>query len=121
MMTQHASRILIPRTSQQQRAYGTRIPASQVRPGDLVFVAGAGGTLTAARHVGIVVGPGLMIDAPTQRDRPHRALQQPPWPGRIHPPNARHAPPDMAMNLKLRPTQPYRYDLVPSPYPAILL
>lgn len=35
------------------------------RPGDLVFFAGADGTMTSPGHVGIVVGTGLMIDAPT--------------------------------------------------------
>ena len=29
-----------------------------------MFFAGADGTLTAPGHVGIVIGPGLMIDAP---------------------------------------------------------
>jgi cell wall-associated NlpC family hydrolase len=33
-------------------------------PGDLVFFSGADGTMTAPGHVGIVVGHGLMIDAP---------------------------------------------------------
>jgi cell wall-associated NlpC family hydrolase len=34
-----------------------------VRPGDLVFFAGADGTMTAPGHVGIVTGPGRMIEA----------------------------------------------------------
>jgi peptidoglycan DL-endopeptidase CwlO len=64
MMAYRAAGIAIPRTSQQQWAYGRQIPASQVRPGDLVFFAGADGTLTAPGHVGIVLRPGVMIDAP---------------------------------------------------------
>jgi cell wall-associated NlpC family hydrolase len=64
MMAYRAAGIFIPRTSQQQWAFGTRIPASQARPGDLVFFAGADGTLTAPGHVGIVIGHGLMTDAP---------------------------------------------------------
>jgi cell wall-associated NlpC family hydrolase len=64
MMAYRAAGITIPRTSQQQWAFGKRIPASQARPGDLVFFAGADGTLTAPGHVGIVIGHGLMIDAP---------------------------------------------------------
>ena len=42
-----------------------QIPASQARPGDLVFFAGADGTPTAPGHVGIVVNPAThtMIDA----------------------------------------------------------
>ena len=64
MMAYRAAGITIPRTSQQQWAYGPRIPASQARPGDLVFFAGSDGTMTAPGHVGIVTGPGTMIDAP---------------------------------------------------------
>ena len=40
MMAYRAAGITIPRTSQQQWAAGTRIPASVARPGDLVFFAG---------------------------------------------------------------------------------
>jgi cell wall-associated NlpC family hydrolase len=65
MMAYRAAGITIPRTSQQQWDYGEQIPASQVRPGDLVFFAGADGTVTAPGHVGIVLSPGIMIDAPT--------------------------------------------------------
>jgi peptidoglycan DL-endopeptidase CwlO len=64
MMAYRAAGIIIPRTSQQQWAYGKRIPPSQVRPGDLVFFAGSDGTPTAPGHVGIVVGNHEMIDAP---------------------------------------------------------
>ena len=65
MMAYRAAGITIPRTSQEQWAAGPQIPATQVQPGDLVFFAGADGTLTAPGHVGIVTGPGTMIDAPT--------------------------------------------------------
>jgi len=65
MMAYRTAGIDIPRTSQQQWAYGRQIPASQVQPGDLVFFAGADGTITAPGHVGIVLRPGVMIDAPT--------------------------------------------------------
>jgi peptidoglycan DL-endopeptidase CwlO len=64
MQAYRAAGILIPRTSQAQWAAGPRIPASQVRPGDLVFFAGSDGTMTAPGHVGIVTRPGMMIDAP---------------------------------------------------------
>jgi cell wall-associated NlpC family hydrolase len=64
MMAYRAAGITIPRTSQQQWAYGPRIPLAQVRPGDLVFFAGADGTRTAPGHVGIVIAVGTMIDAP---------------------------------------------------------
>jgi peptidoglycan DL-endopeptidase CwlO len=65
MMAYRAAGIDIPRTSEQQWAYGRQIPASQVQSGDLVFFAGSDGTVTAPGHVGIVLSPGVMIDAPT--------------------------------------------------------
>ena len=55
--------ISIPRTSQQQWAWGPKIPASQVQPGDLVFFAGSDGTSTDPGHVGLVIGKGMMIEA----------------------------------------------------------
>jgi cell wall-associated NlpC family hydrolase len=64
MMAYRAAGVGIPRTSQQQWAFGQPVPASQVMPGDLVFFAGSDGTMTAPGHVGIVIGHGLMIDAP---------------------------------------------------------
>jgi len=65
MMAYRAAGITIPRTSQQQWAYGRQVPASQVRPGDLVFFAGSDGTPAAPGHVGIVLDPArhTMIDA----------------------------------------------------------
>ena len=65
MMAYRAAGISIPRTSQAQWAYGTQIPASQVRPGDLVFFAGSDGTPASPGHVGIVLNPATrtMIDA----------------------------------------------------------
>ncbi len=65
MMAYRAAGITIPRTSQEQWAFGRQIPASQASPGDLVFFAGADGTMTAPGHVGIVIaGHDMMIDAP---------------------------------------------------------
>ena len=46
MMAYRAAGITIPRTSQQQWAYGPRIHASRARPGDLIFFAGSDGTMT---------------------------------------------------------------------------
>jgi cell wall-associated NlpC family hydrolase len=56
MMAYRTAGIYIPRTSQQQWAYGRQIPASQVRPGDLVFYIGEGdgGTEQAPGHVAII-------------------------------------------------------------------
>jgi peptidoglycan DL-endopeptidase CwlO len=63
MMAYRAAGIDIPRTSQQQWAWGPRINPSQVEPGDLVFFAGADGTAKSPGHVGLVIGGGLMIEA----------------------------------------------------------
>jgi cell wall-associated NlpC family hydrolase len=63
MMAYRAAGINIARTSQQQWATETRVPASQVQPGDLVFFAGSDGTVTAPGHVGLVIGGGKMIEA----------------------------------------------------------
>jgi peptidoglycan DL-endopeptidase CwlO len=64
MMAYRAAGISIPRTSQQQWAYGPRVPPGQEKPGDLVFFAGSDGSWSAPGHVGIVVGDHQMIDAP---------------------------------------------------------
>jgi cell wall-associated NlpC family hydrolase len=63
MMAYRAAGISIARTSEAQWATGTRVPASQVQPGDLVFFAGADGTATDPGHVGLVIGDGKMIEA----------------------------------------------------------
>ena len=63
MMAYRAAGISIARTSQDQWATETRVPASQVQPGDLVFFAGSDGTVTDPGHVGLVIGGGKMIEA----------------------------------------------------------
>jgi peptidoglycan DL-endopeptidase CwlO len=63
MMAYRAAGISIARTSQAQWASETRVPASQVQPGDLVFFAGSDGTVTDPGHVGLVIGNGKMIEA----------------------------------------------------------
>ncbi len=63
MMAYRAAGVGIPRTSQQQWAWGPRVSSSEVEPGDLVFFAGSDGTTTSPGHVGIVIGGGLMIEA----------------------------------------------------------
>ncbi len=65
MMAYRSAGLDIPRTADQQWLWGPRVDPSQVEPGDLVFFAGADGTATAPGHVGIVIGHGLMIDAPS--------------------------------------------------------
>ena len=65
MMAYRSAGISIARTSQDQWASEQQVPASQVQPGDLVFFAGADGTVTSPGHVGLVVDPArhLMIEA----------------------------------------------------------
>ncbi len=63
MMAYRAGGINIPRTSQEQFAWGPRISASQAQPGDLVFFVGSDGTVAAPGHVGLVIGKGMMIEA----------------------------------------------------------
>lgn len=60
--------VAIPRTSQAQWSGLARVPASAVRPGDLVVYNGAG-------HVALYVGNGQIIEAP----RPGKAVQTAPW------------------------------------------
>ena len=63
MMAYRAAGINIARTSEQQWVTEQHVPASQVRPGDLVFFVGADGTPTSPGHVGLVIGGGKMIEA----------------------------------------------------------
>jgi peptidoglycan DL-endopeptidase CwlO len=63
MMAYRAAGIDIPRTSQEQWAWGPRIRPDQAQPGDLVFFVGADGTQTSPGHVGMVIGRGLMVEA----------------------------------------------------------
>ena len=63
MMAYRAAGVDIERTSQNQWKTETRVPASQVEPGDLVFFAGADGTPASPGHVGLVIGGGKMIEA----------------------------------------------------------
>ena len=63
MMAYRAAGIDIPRTAQLQWAWGPEIQPGQEQPGDLVFFAGSDGTPTSPGHVGLVIGPGEMIEA----------------------------------------------------------
>jgi cell wall-associated NlpC family hydrolase len=57
-----AAGIALPRVAQQQYDAGPRLqPGEAVQPGDLVFF---GADTRDITHVGIVVGPGEMVDAP---------------------------------------------------------
>ncbi|WP_241249330.1 C40 family peptidase [Rhodococcus sp. X156] len=53
--------VSLPRTTSQQVKVGVAVTASQMQPGDLVFAYGGG-------HVGIYVGNGKYVHAPTSGD-----------------------------------------------------
>jgi peptidoglycan DL-endopeptidase CwlO len=63
MMAYRSANVIIPRTSEDQWVWGPQVPANQVEPGDLVFFAGADGTVTSPGHVGLVIGNHKMIEA----------------------------------------------------------
>ncbi|BDZ62004.1 hypothetical protein Lsed01_00641 [Demequina sediminis] len=54
--------IMIPRSSQTQYNALTKVPISQMRPGDLVFY-GSGRSTSAIYHVGIYIGGGMIAEA----------------------------------------------------------
>lgn len=57
-----AAGVALPRVAQAQYDAGPPVPAGQpLEPGDLVFFGSSTGAVT---HVGIVVSPGEMVDAP---------------------------------------------------------
>jgi cell wall-associated NlpC family hydrolase len=75
-----AGGVTLPRTSQEQFQVGTPVPdIASLRPGDLVFVPGADGTRDAPGHVGMYLGEGLIIDAPTTGQTVHIGQLQPYW------------------------------------------
>jgi cell wall-associated NlpC family hydrolase len=75
-----AAGVKLPRTSSAQFHAGTPVAdLGQLRPGDLVFVPGADGTMDAPGHVGIYLGSGLIIDAPHTGDVVHIGPLQPYW------------------------------------------
>lgn len=65
-----AAGVSIPRTSELQLADLPQIPASQVRPGDLLIFDGGG-------HVGMYVGGGMLIDSP----QPGESVEKVAWAG----------------------------------------
>jgi cell wall-associated NlpC family hydrolase len=54
--------VSLPHQSAEQQSMGTSIPQNQLQPGDLVFFG------SPAYHVGIYLGNGMMIHAPTTGD-----------------------------------------------------
>jgi cell wall-associated NlpC family hydrolase len=61
MMAWRQAGVLMEHGSQAQYNAFPHVPIDQLQPGDLVFFGSSGPT---NHHVGIVVGPGVMIDAP---------------------------------------------------------
>lgn len=64
-----AAGITIPRVTADQVGAGTsmRGPAD-LRPGDMIFIAGSNGTRERPRHVGMFIGSGLIVQAPKTGD-----------------------------------------------------
>ncbi len=60
--------VSLPRTAQQQFDATVRLTPDQLRPGDLVFFAGTYPSSEWITHVGIYVGNGQMVNAPTEGD-----------------------------------------------------
>lgn len=56
----------IPRTSRQQWTVGTPVSRDALQPGDLLFYDDGTGNPGAIHHVGMYVGDGRMVDAPTE-------------------------------------------------------
>ncbi|HUC58059.1 MAG TPA: C40 family peptidase [Streptosporangiaceae bacterium] len=60
-----AGGIPLPRTTYSQVNVGTPVySVSSLRPGDLLFLAGADGSPSSPGHVGMYIGDGLVIQAP---------------------------------------------------------
>ncbi|WP_410662151.1 NlpC/P60 family protein [Amycolatopsis sp. lyj-84] len=58
--------VSLPRTSRQQYTAGKAVPLDRLVPGDLVFYDDGTGDPGAIHHVGMYVGNGKMVDAPTE-------------------------------------------------------
>lgn len=59
-----AAGVALPRTAAEQSRVGISVPLGQLRPGDLLFSAGALGTVTNPGHVALYLGEGLVVEAP---------------------------------------------------------
>jgi peptidoglycan DL-endopeptidase CwlO len=58
--------ITIPRTSRQQWTVGKPVSKDALQPGDLLFYDDGSGNPATIHHVGMYVGDGRMVDAPTE-------------------------------------------------------
>ena len=63
MMAYRSAGVNIPRTADEQWKALPHVTAAKVLPGDLVFFAGADGTVKQPGHVGLVIGKHTMIEA----------------------------------------------------------
>lgn len=60
--------VTLPRTAQQQFDATARLSPGQLQPGDLVFFARTYLSTDRITHVGLYLGNGLMLNAPTEGD-----------------------------------------------------
>jgi cell wall-associated NlpC family hydrolase len=61
-----AAGVTLPRTTFLQVDSGTPVASvSELQPGDLIFIPGADGSAASPGHVGMYVGDGMLINAPT--------------------------------------------------------
>lgn len=58
--------ISLPHSSREQFKLGKPVPQSELQPGDLVFYDDGTGNPARIHHVGMYVGAGKMVDAPTE-------------------------------------------------------
>jgi cell wall-associated NlpC family hydrolase len=64
-MAYRTAGVKVGRTTRQQVHAGIAVGAlTSIRPGDLVFIPGADGTMAAPGHVGLYIGHGLLVHAP---------------------------------------------------------
>lgn len=69
MAAYHAANISIPRVTYDQVHAGAPVASvADVRPGDLIFIPGSDGTRDRPGHVGMAIGSGLLINAPSTGD-----------------------------------------------------
>jgi cell wall-associated NlpC family hydrolase len=55
--------VSVPRTTQQQVSASPQVSGVDLQPGDLLFIPGSDGTVSAPGHVGMYMGDGQVIDA----------------------------------------------------------
>ncbi|HKS43698.1 MAG TPA: NlpC/P60 family protein [Amycolatopsis sp.] len=66
MWAYKAAGISLPHSSRSQYTLGRPVSWDQMQPGDLVFFDDGSGNPSAIHHVGMYVGSGKMVDAPTE-------------------------------------------------------